>query len=103
MKIHAKLGKMRKVVDWVVYPGQKDGRVVIQADNYIAAFCTRPDGSIPQGMAMLSKRQSGGAYFLHLSPLCGATLVDLPDEVRQEVLDAQPQSGDKIHGVVTIA
>lgn len=100
-KIHAKLGNMRKVVDWVVYPSQKDGRVVIQADNYIAAFAVDPQCAIPQGKALLSKRQSGGAYFVHLSPMCGATLVDLPNEVRDAAIEAQPKSGDRLgKGVV---
>lgn len=102
-KIHAKLGNMRKVVDWVVYPGQKDGRVTIQSDKRIAVFSTRPDGEIPPGKVLLSKHQSGGAYFLHLSPMCGATLVDLPDDVRDAALAAQPQSGDEIGPGVYVA
>lgn len=102
-KIHAKLGTMRKVVDWVVYPAQKDGRVTIQADNYIAMFSTRPDGEVPTGKVLLSKRQAGGAYFIHLSPACGATLVDLPDEVRDAALAAEPKSGDRIGPGVVFA
>jgi len=94
-KIHAKLGNMRKVVDWVVYPSQKDSRIVIQADTRIAAFAG-PQNAIPPGKCLLSKRQPGGAYFLHLSPMCGATMVDLPDDVRDAAIAAQPQSGDKI-------
>ena len=102
-KIHAKLGTMRKVVDWVVYPAQKDGRVTIQSDSYIAMFSTRPDGEVPPGKVMLSKRQSGGAYFIHLSPACGASLVDLPNEVRQEVMAAMPKSGDEVGPGVVFA
>lgn len=88
-KITTKLGKMRKAVDWVVYPPQKDGRTIIQADNYIAVFG-------PDGRGLLSKRQGGGAYFVHLSPACGATPVEVPQEVVQEVLAAQPKSGDEV-------
>lgn len=101
MKITAKLGKMRKAVEWTVYPAQKDGRVILQSSNYIAAF-GGPSGSIPPGRALLSKRQGGGAYFMHLSPMCGATLVDIPSEVIQEALDAVPQKGDHIGGGVYV-
>lgn len=101
-RIHTKLGNMRKVVDWVVYPVRNDGRVVIQSDSRIAAF-GGPSGSIPMGKALLSKRQPGGAYFLHLSPACGATLVDLPLEVVNAAMAAMPQSGDKIGPGVFVA
>lgn len=102
-KIHAKLGNMRKVVDWVVYPGQKDGRITIQSDKRIATFSVSPEGSIPQGKVLLSSHQSGGAYFLHLSPMCGAKLYDLPEDVRAAALAAQPQSGDEIGPGVYVA
>ena len=99
MQITAKLGNMRKAVDWTVYPAQKDSRIVIQSSSRIAAFAG-PQNSIPQGMCLLSKRQPGGAYFLHLSSLCGAKLVPLPDDVRDAAIAAQPKSGDHIgHGV----
>lgn len=95
MKISAKLGKMRKTVDWVVYPAQKDGRIVIQSDKRIATF-GGPMNSIPPGKALLSKSCSSGAYFVHLSPACGATLVDLPDDVLEAAIGAQPKSGQEI-------
>jgi hypothetical protein len=98
IRIDAKLGKMRKVVDWVVYPQKKDGRIVIQSDTYIACF--HNDGS---NKGLLSKRQSGGAYFMHLSPMCGASVVDIPQDVIDAALAAQPKSGDVIHGVLHIA
>jgi len=100
MKINAKLGNMRKSVEWTVYPAQKDGRVVIQSSKRIAAFDSIGAGSIPQGKVLLSKNQPNGAYFIHLSPMCGATLEVLPDDVRDAALASQPQSGDHIgHGV----
>lgn len=101
MHITAKLGNMRKAVEWTVYPAQKDGRVVLQSSTRIAAF-GGPDGSIPPGKALLSKRHPGGAYFVHLSPMCGATLVDIHSTVIEEALEAMPQSGDLIGGVVRI-
>ena len=98
MQITAKLGNMRKAVEWTVYPPQRDGRIVIQSDSRIAMF--HNDGS---GKCLLSKHRSGGAYFLHLSPACGATVVPVPQDVIDAALAAQPKSGDVIHGVMTIA
>ena len=99
MKITAKLGNMRKEVEWTVYPAQKDGRVVIQSSARIAAF-GGPESAIRPGKALLSKRQPNGAYFLHLSPMCGATEVDVPQEIIDAARAAQPQKGDHIgHGV----
>jgi hypothetical protein len=91
MHINAKLGKMRKAVDWIVYPAKKDGRIVIQADHRIAVF--HNDGS---NKGLLSKYCPTGAYFVHLSPACGATVVDIPQDVVDAALAAQPQSGDVI-------
>lgn len=97
MQITAKFGTLRNEVDWTVYPAHKDGRIVIQSAHYIALF--HNDGS---RKALLSKRQPGGAYFVHLSPLAGAKLVDIPQDVIDAAVAAQPQSGDKIEGVITI-
>jgi len=95
MQITAKLGNMRKLVGWTVYPAKKDGQIVIQSDKRIALF--RNDGS---NKGLLSKHQSSGAYFVHLSPLCGATVVTIPQEVIDDAIAAQPQPGDHIgHGV----
>lgn len=84
MQITTKLGNMRKAVEWTVYPSKKDGRIVIQSDTRIAMF--KDDGS---NKGLLSKRQSGGAYFVHLSPMCGATVVDIPQEVIDGAVHAQ--------------
>ena len=91
MHITTKLGKMRKAVEWIVYPASKDGRIKIQSDHRIATF--HNDGS---NKALLSKYVSSGAYNLHLSPLCGATVVDIPQDVVDAALAVQPQSGDRI-------
>jgi hypothetical protein len=91
MHVTAKLGKMRKEVRWIVYPAQKDGRIVIQADKRIALFTN--DGS---NKGFLSKSVSSGAYFLHLSPACGATVVDIPQAVIDAALAVQPQKGHQI-------
>jgi len=98
MHINTKLGNMRKVVDWVVYPAKKDGRIVIQSDTRIAMFSN--DGS---NKGVLSKQVQSGAYFLHLSPMCGAKVVDIPQDVIDSALAAQPQKGDKIGTGVFVA
>jgi hypothetical protein len=82
VNVNAKLGNMRKAVDWTVYPEKKDGRIIIQAEHYIAMFKKDGDG-------LLSKRQQGGAYFVHLSPMCGAEPVKVPPEVVQDAIKAQ--------------
>jgi len=98
MHINAKLGNMRKSIEWIVYPQKKDGRIVIQGSRRIAMF--HNDGS---NRGLLSKSHSGGAYFLHLSPACGATVVDIPQDVIDAALEAQPVSGDKIGPGVFVA
>jgi hypothetical protein len=89
MRITAKIGNMRKAVQWTVYPAKKDGRIVIQSSSYIAVFDATGNG-------LLSARQSGGAYFLHLSPACGAKPVQVTRDVVEAALAAQPQKGDHI-------
>ncbi|MGE3483469.1 MAG: hypothetical protein AB7L09_01935 [Nitrospira sp.] len=85
-EISAKLGNMRSVDDWTVYPAQKDGRITIQAKSRIAVF----DES---GHGLLSKHCPGGAYFVHLSPLCGATTITVPQDVVRAALAAQSRGG----------
>jgi hypothetical protein len=98
MHINAKLGTMRKSVQWSVYPQKKDGRIVIQSNKRIAVF--HDDGS---NKGLLSKSCPSGAYFLHLSKACGATDVDIPQDVIDAALEAQPVSGDKIGPGVFVA
>lgn len=95
--ITAKLGNMRSEVEWCVYPPNKDGRIVIQSDHRIAVF--HNDGS---NKGWLSEHKKNGAYFMHLSPACGASVVDVPQAVIDAAIAAQPQNGDKIGGVITI-
>lgn len=95
--ITARLGGMRQDQTWSVYPANKDGRIIIQSSKRIAVF--HNDGS---NKGWLSKHCPNGAYFMHLSPACGATIVDVPQEVIDAALAAQPQNGDKIGGIITI-
>lgn len=95
--IRARLGGMRAEADFVVYPPQKDGRIVIQSEHRIAIFLN--DGS---NKGLLSKHRPGGAYFQHLSPACGAEVVDVPQAVIDAAVAAQPQPGDNIGGGIVI-
>lgn len=100
-RITAKLGTMRKAADWVVYPAERamDGKTVtvIQSASRIAAFDTAT------GEGMLSKYRSGGAYFMHLNPMLGATPITVPAEVIAAAIEARPKSGDEIGPGVYIA
>lgn len=97
--VTAKLGNMRKAVDWTVYPasrGGADGKILIQSDSRIALI------DIASKKAVLSAHASSGAYFVHLQ-MPGRTVVDVPQELIDAALAAQPQSGDSIGYGVSIA
>jgi hypothetical protein len=53
-----------------------------------------------QAHRRLSRRRE---HFLHLSKACGATDVDIPQDVIDAALEAQPVSGDKIGPGVFVA
>ncbi len=91
MQINAKIGKIRTAQSWTVYPPQKDGRIIIQSSHYIAVFNRNGEG-------LLSKRQPNGAYFVHLSPLCGAEPVRVDTTTVEAALAVQPQPGDVVMG-----
>jgi hypothetical protein len=98
----AKLGNMRKSTDWIVYPQSRTAdrdatTLIIQSNSRICEF------DAATGAGMLSAHRTSGAYFIHLSPLLGATPITVPAEVIAAVLDAQPKSGDRIGPGVTIA
>jgi hypothetical protein len=95
-KITAKLGNMRKVQDWVVYPRQEgsDRGVVIQCDNRICSF--DPD----TGKGMLSDGKGGHQGFHKLNAFLGAKEITVPDEVRLAAIEATPKKGDTIGGGV---
>lgn len=100
----AKLGTMRKSTDWIVYPRRK----IAGSDDYATTLLIQSNSRICEfdaatGAGMLSAYRSTGAYFIHLSPLLGATPITVPAEVIAAVLDAQPKSGDRIGPGVTIA
>lgn len=98
VSITGKLGNMRNEVQWTVYPRSKDGRIIVQSDHRIAVF--HDDGS---NKGLLSEHKKNGAYFMHLSPACGATVVDVPQAFISAAIGAAPQNGDTMgNGAITI-
>jgi hypothetical protein len=93
--VTCKLGNMRKAVEWTVYPrptnvGPEYSTVTIQSDSRICQFDTKTR------KGMLSKHRSSGAYFMHLSSFLGATEVEIPQELVDQLVEEIPQPGTKI-------
>lgn len=94
--VTAKLGNMRKAVEWIVYPATDgdEGLLKIQSDSRICRFDPKT------GKGLLSRHCASGAYGVHLSPKLGATFIDVPADVIAATLEARPKVGDKIGGGV---
>lgn len=96
--IMAKLGNMRKSVEWVIYPRKADEKgVVIQSDKRICMF--KPD----TGEGILSAHCATGARFLHLNKIMGATFVMVPKDVIDAALASVAQPGQEIGPGVYVA
>ena len=94
--ITAKLGTMRKAVDWIVYPQtDQSGRITIQSDSRICCFFE------DTGLGMLSK--AGRPYFIDLARVRGATPVEVPKDVIEAAKAAMPKSGDTVAPGLVIA
>lgn len=95
--LNAKLGNMRKDQEFIVYPAQAgDSKITIQSDHRICVI----DPQTRKGM--LSK-QCHNPGFIMASRLMGATEIDVPQEVIDAAIGAQPQKGDTIgNGIVVI-
>lgn len=75
--ITGKLGNMRKSVEWVTYPARDNSEPdvrIIQSDNRIARV------NLTTKKAMLSKHAKNNG-FMHLLPIMGATEVDCPQDI----------------------
>jgi hypothetical protein len=99
MTITAKLGNMRKAVDWTVYPrstNDDNAKVIIQSDKRICEFDPET------GEGLLSSGKGGHPGFHMLMPIMGAKAVSVPREVINAALGGQPKTGDVIGGIVTI-
>jgi hypothetical protein len=91
--VTGKLGNMRKSVEWVVAPPASGStKIVIQSDHRIAEVDTST------GMAWLSDGKNGHQGFLKLSPVFGATLVNVTDDFLHEV----KQAAARYNGQTTI-
>lgn len=97
-KVYGKLGNMRKVVDWVVYPETegREGILFVQSDKRAVSII------VAEKRGMLSNGK-GHPGFHTTNKFCGAVEVDIPDEFLNQCLESQPQSGDKIGPGVFIA
>lgn len=78
--IVCKLGNMRKEANWVLYPQQpnKPNIVIIQCDKRIAEI------DLETKTAYINSGQKGNS-FIHLAPLLGATKINVPDQVIDEL------------------
>lgn len=91
-RVMAKLGNMRKAADFIVYPKSTDDtskNLIIQSDSRICKF----DVETGKGLLSANKR---GAGFMHLHPVLGATVIDVPSDVIEAAKAATPKSGDEI-------
>lgn len=87
--VTCKLGNMRKAVEWIIYPARENNpNILIQSDCRICSI------DPATGKGMLSVHKSGGAYGPHLSPLMGATQVDIPQDLITQLIAEQPHKGD---------
>ncbi len=92
-----KIGNMRKPQNFVVYPGETDGKIKIQSDDCIATV------DVNTGETKWA-RNKGGAYFLHLSlggNIANGTEV-IPMDIVNQLRNNMPKSGDKIGNGVYI-
>ena len=95
-RITAKLGNMRKAVEWVVCPvSNAGGMVYIQSDKRICKF----DPATGNGVLSASHNYP---VFITLS-LPSATPVVVPPDVVAACVEATPKSGDVIGSGVRVA
>ena len=93
--ITAKLGKMRKAVEWVVYPGTRENRVLIQCNKRICCF----DPQTGEGTLSASHNYPG----FHTLMMPGCEKITVPEDVRKAAVEATPKSGDRIGPGVYVA
>lgn len=96
-QVNAKLGKMRKAVDWVVYPTTNGGdadTIVIQSDKRIAYF------SQTTGKGRLSPSCNYPIFGTAHMP--GSEPIEVSPEFITECLNARARKGDTIGGGVVV-
>lgn len=86
--IKAKLGRMRKPQEFVIYPKQDDpGHIIIQSDKSIGRFDRNT------GKGVLNTR---GCYFVHLNKILGAEPYEFSMEFVRMCEEIQLGKGDLI-------
>lgn len=79
--VTGKMGNMRKVADWIIYPSQNDdlpNRIYIQCNKRIALVNTKT------GKAVLSSGKVGN-HFVSLSKEAGSIVVDCPEDMLKQI------------------
>ncbi len=96
--ITIKFGNMRgEAQEFVLYPYNGKDTLLIQSDKRIAEINLRT------GVTVLSKQMQNGAYFMHLSPMFGATICQFPaDELVKLQEYLWNNAGEKLHGGIII-
>ena len=89
--VTAKLGNMRKAVDWIVYPGNHggDGLIFVQSDKRACSI----NLATKKGMLSNGKGHPG---FISTSRMMGAIEIDVPQKFIDDCLAAQPKKGDTV-------
>ena len=84
-----KIGNMRKVQDWVIYPLKSEQQVtrMIQCENRIAEV------NLETGKVMLSDGKGGHQGFMKLSKALGAKEYDCPADILEQLKGTQKQVG----------
>jgi len=92
----AKLGNMRKAVEWITYPARDDGLILIQSDHRMCRFDPKT------GKGTLGRNATNSCCIDLVLP--GATEIVVPKNIIDMAVDAQPNHGDSVcNGVVKIA
>jgi hypothetical protein len=97
-QVTAKFGKMRKAVEWVVYPqGQGDAdRLQLQSDHR----CIIIDAE--KRVGLLSPHVANYPTFAHCGLVGREIIKDVPQEIIDAAKQARPQRGDQIGGGVFV-
>ncbi len=93
--ITCKLSNMRKTAEWTVYPRPTNvsddyNLIQIQSDTRICLF------DKTTGKGIISKAISSGAYQIHLQPNFGSMPIQVPQDVIDAAIAAQPHKGDHL-------
>jgi len=103
-RVHGKVGNMRKAVDWVVYPGEReqDGNKVLFVQSDKRALAVNVETR--KGVLSNGKGHPGFHTVSKMMVQLGqAKVIDVPQEFIDQCVEGQAKSGDHIGGGVYIA